>query len=98
MESLAFSRKYINKDFLGKVGERVLTLFRSGNIHERELAGILSNIAEIEVILHTRSFYVQSLDTLYELSLPTLFAEAERLPDPILNRLVSALRRSKYFD
>lgn len=55
---LSLSRKYINKDFLLRLAKRVTQLYKSGNLQERFLFPILSNITEIEVNLHTRSIYV----------------------------------------
>lgn len=55
---LSLSRKYINKDFLLRMAKRITLLYKSGNLQERFLFPILSNITEIEVNLHTRSIYV----------------------------------------
>ena len=55
---LSLSRKYINKDFLLRFANRITQLYKSGNLQERFLFPILSNISEIEVNLHTRSIYV----------------------------------------
>lgn len=38
------------------------------------------------------------LDSLYELAFPSLFASIRQLDDRLLSLLVSALRRSKYYD
>lgn len=62
---LAISRKYVNKDFLTKMAARVTILYKSGNFHEKYMFAVLSNLAEIETNLHTRSIYVDELDQLY---------------------------------
>lgn len=45
LSSLAYSKKYINRDFLGRVGQRVLALYQSGNLKEKEVPGLLAYIS-----------------------------------------------------
>ena len=59
---------------------------------------VLSNLAEIETNLHSRSIYVDELDQLYEVAFPSLFENINGIDDRRLNQLTSALRRSKYFN
>lgn len=70
---LSISKKYVNKDFLTKMATRVTVLYKSGNFHERYMFAMLSNLAEIETNLHSRSIYVDELDELYEVAFPSLF-------------------------
>jgi hypothetical protein len=94
---LSLSRKYINKDFLVRLAQRITHLYKSGNLQEKILFAILSNISEIEVNLHTRSIYVDELDALYEVAFPSLFSTIKTLDDRSLSQLTSALRRSKFY-
>lgn len=59
---------------------------------------MLSNLSEIEVNLHSRAIFIDELDTLYELALPSLFATINAFDDRQLTQLVSALRRSKFYN
>lgn len=44
---LSLSRKYVNKDFLVKFALRVTQLYKSGNLQEKLLFALLSNLSEI---------------------------------------------------
>jgi hypothetical protein len=95
---LSLSRKYVNKDFLVRFASRITQLYKSGNLQEKLLLPILTNLSEIEVNLHTRSIFIDELDDLYEVAFPSLFATLNALDDRQLSQLTSALRRSKYYD
>ena len=59
LECLAYSKKYINKEFMSKVALRVYQLYKCNNIRDRELPGMLAYLSEIEANLQTRSFYLE---------------------------------------
>jgi hypothetical protein len=47
LDCLAWSKKYINKEFLIRVGVRVLALYKSGSIEDKYIYNILSHLSEI---------------------------------------------------
>ena len=43
--SLSSSKKYINREFMARVGERLLVLYRCGGVDDRDMSGALASLA-----------------------------------------------------
>lgn len=52
-------------------------MYFSNSLERHNAINLMDNISEIEANLHTRSIYIEELDSMYEKMLPSLFVKAD---------------------